>query len=653
MNKQSNRCARIVAGQGPSQAARKKAKAGHLLAACCILALAGTSGYGQALPASAPASSQAVVAVSDGARFPVGRIDVAYRVNMASQPSLAEVRGVFVPLGRTADGYVAWRPGLPMVTRRIQDIGIAGPEYFHASALRRINEKIVEFYNNHGFIGVYVAPDVRDINQEGKDLRPQGQVNLRLVITPAQVKGVRTIASGERIDPAKRIQNPAHAMVREQSPVKPGEMVNKNVVDDYVLQLNRQPGRRVDVAIARADSDEPAEVMLDYLVTENRPWYVFGQVSNTGTKETSEWREHFGFVNTQLTNHDDVFSIDYVTAGFDSSHAVMASYEAPLFGLRRLRGRVYGTWSKFTASDIGLNLENFKGDETMGGAEIIANVYQRKELFVDVFAGSTWSQITGNGSEGVILDENQGTIHVVQPYVGVRAEQFKDTSSLYGDTRILYGETQASQENIDRVGRVNANPNWWIAQGNATYSFYLEPLLTPAEFQGSEGTLAHEIMLSARGQYAFGRKVIAQEEQTVGGFYTVRGYPESLVAADNVVIGTVEYRYHIPRGLSVHEEPSMFFGQPFRYAPGRRYGRPDWDLIFRTFVDAASTHSNVKSEEDQNLLSTGVGVELQIKQNFNIRLDWGVALEGVNVDSSSKPVDRGDSRIHLSATFLY
>ena len=68
--------------------------------------------------------------------------------------------------------------------------------------------------------------------------------------------------------------------------------------------------------MAAYEEDEESGVELQYLINESRPWRVFGQVSNTGTEQTDEWREHFGFVHHQFTGNDDVLSIDYMTAGF-------------------------------------------------------------------------------------------------------------------------------------------------------------------------------------------------------------------------------------------------------------------------------------------------------------------------------------------------
>jgi len=122
-----------------------------------------------------------------------------------------------------------------------------------------------------------------------------------------------------------------------------------------------------------------------------------------------------------------------------------------------------------------------------------------------------------------------------------------------------------AQNDADGLGRVQADDSFVVLQTNITHSFFLEPMLWE---RGKFHSLAHEIVLSGRSQYAFGNRLIPQEEEVVGGLYTVRGYPESVVAGDTIFIGSAEYRFHYPRAMRPRESTSTLFGQPFRWAPG-------------------------------------------------------------------------------------
>jgi hemolysin activation/secretion protein len=187
--------------------------------------------------------------------------------------------------------------------------------------------------------------------------------------------------------------------------------------------------------------------------------------------------------------------------------------------------------------------------------------------------------------------------------------------------------------------------------------------------------LVHELAFAAKGQYTFGDKRLApQYEDVVGGSSTVRGYPESTAVGDTTVMGTFEYRFHLPRIL----KPSSVsdFAAPvesvaptapeasqggdvkprFATRPPAILAKPDWDLIFRTFLDAGWTHNNkrdLSTEVDRSLTGAGVGVEVQVSRYVNLRCDWGFALEAVDDKLMSKPVKAGDSRIHVQASIVW
>jgi hemolysin activation/secretion protein len=171
-------------------------------------------------------------------------------------------------------------------------------------------------------------------------------------------------------------------------------------------------------------------------------------------------------------------------------------------------------------------------------------------------------------------------------------------------------------------------------------------------------TLAHEIALSADGQHSFGHRLIAQENRVVGGMYTVRGYPESIAAGDDVIVGRAEYRLHIASLLSPIElKPDStkrtkdLFGQDFKWARTDPYGRPDWDLIARAFFDVGRTVNSDRllQEQDHTLMGAGVGLELLLRQNLSLRVDWATALRSLPEEG----VKAGSSRFHVMFTLTF
>jgi hemolysin activation/secretion protein len=88
----------------------------------------------------------------------------------------------------------------------------------------------------------------------------------------------------------------------------------------------------------------------------------------------------------------------------------------------------------------------------------------------------------------------------------------------------------------------------------------------------------------------------------------------------------------------------------FRDRPQYVYGRPDWDLILRLFLDAGHLRPNDPgaAEEKATLMSIGGGVELQLLRNLNLRFDIGLA-----VGDAGGRVERWSTEYHLLASLLY
>ncbi len=609
---------------------------------------------------------QAAPEPSDGGVYEISRFNLAYAddpllQNEEGLPDLSQLENVEFQLLQTSEGFVAPRPGLPTVTLRISDINAGPPRKFYATAILAISQSIANEMNaRFNLFGVFVAPeDVYLLSADG-DNREPGDTTMTLAVSVARVTQIRTQASGARVD--DRLNNPAHNRIIERSPVQPvteeeapqQSLLRRDLLDDYAARLNRHPGRRVNASIGPAGPLGQGEAVLDFLVYESKLWTIYAQTSNTGTESTSDWRHRFGFVHNQLTNNDDILTIDYITAGFDKSHAVVASYEAPFPTADRLRYRLEGAWNEYTATDVGFAEEDFSGEGYSFAGELIYNVYQQRELFVDIVGGMRWQHVEVDNE----FSGTRGEEAFFAPYGGARVERLRETDAFDAEV-IITGGFGGDEDELEELGRTDPDDSWVFLSYRMRYSFYLEPVLNydgwadadtsrdPETWRDS--TLAHEVVLSARGQYAFGHRLIPNLQSVVGGLYSVRGYDESVVAAHSVYLFSAEYRLHVPRLLEPRLSTAKIFGESFKVAPQQIYGRPDWDLIPTVFTDFAfARQSDAASfEEDDELWSVGVGLEAQFRRNIIARIDFGHVLKDAGENES------GDNRLHFVLTVLY
>ncbi len=441
----------------------------------------------------------------------------------------------------------------------------------------------------------------------------------------------------------------------------PAYLIRRGELDDYLFRMSRYPGRRVDVAITpgpdATDASDPtagAGVTLDYLISETKPLFLYGQASNTGTAQTDRIRYRFGLVHSQLTDSDDTLSLEFSTPDFDRNLAANASYAARVGDLDRLRWRVFGGWGQYLASEVGFFGQDFSGDSWAVGGELAWNFFQDREHFLDLIVGTRFLDAR---TEDPLLAQ-EGAARFIVPYLGLRYERLSDIASTNAIVLFEYSDgawTNNDPDDLNEIGRLQPDEEWYKLRWDVSHAFYLEPVLDRAAWQDlstpESSTLAHELAFRVRGQYAFDRRLIPQEEQVAGGLFTVRGYPESVSVGDTVVLATAEYRLHLPRLFGVTPDPGEdFFGRPFRAAPQFVLGPTDWDLIFRGFVDFAYTEKSdaFGFEDDETLLGAGVGVQLRLRNNVDVRVDWGFALEELEGRTES-----GSNRVHFLASLLF
>lgn len=479
---------------------------------------------------------------------------------------------------------------------------------------------------------------------------------LEVSVTEGIVSRIRTVASGP--DEQERINQPEHQRLLADSPLKYGWPVRISAVERHMEFLSRHPRRQVDLTLE--PGREPGDVEADYVITEEKPWTVYGEFSNTGTPQTSRWRQRIGWVHYNLTGADDIFWADYLTAGFDQVHALNLSYERPLRSHPRIRWKAFGGWSRYTASDVGVFDTEFRGESMFFGGEINWNFLQRGRLFVDAVGGLQFRQ---DKLRDDLFEESHQTEFLL-PYAGIRASRNTSLGSFSGSLLTEFnmpGLAGTSRSELDGLGRMDTDRSWFTFRADVGGSVFLEPLLDDQWGHGDEDpTLAHQLKGSIRGQYTpFGRRLTPTFTKAIGGATTVRGYPESFASGDSGIVATVEYRVLLARLLSPEEPASTGNVEPatepggFRFRPERPLGPTDWNIAVGPFMDVGRVWQNdqLPYEHSPTLISAGVGAELLLWRNISARLDWGVTLK--SAETGSERVGAGNNRLHLNIRAFY
>lgn len=623
--------------------------------------------------------------------FPIGDIKFRYGATHPELHSLAELDELIVTLSRTGNTF-------SFDGDNLEEIGIGSipsSSVFTTTGLHSLLRQVVGHYNELGYAGVYVVPDSADIDaRTGRDKRGVS-TDLTLVVWVGQVDSVRTIAKGGYKLDRDPINSPSHTKISQNSPIlDTGDLLDTNSLHEYVIRLNRHPGRRVDVAVS--SSGEPGKLILDYLVNENKPWFVYTQVSNTGTDTTGEIRGKIGYVNNQFSGSDDIFSMVYGTA-FDSTEGVedssgetnssgfdslAVSYSRPFAYPDTLSGRIYASSAEFDATDLGIRRADLFGSNTTFGFDLIHRPKQFLNHDLEFVVGGRIEEVEiidgalqklkseSPDLFSEIIAEGQGDI--THLFAGVSISKVKPAWSFRSDimlnsVSVSSNDPQSQQDAglISVLGRANASDSSSYITAGIQGNLFLDSLVhrkkwkDPVSWKSSR--LAHELTLNVRGQFApTTDRLLAQKEFLAGGLFTVRGYPESIAAGDSGYVGSIAYKVHLPRLLKPYSEfddesrPKKFRGK-WNTRPPTAVSNPDWDIAVGPFMDAGKVWVNgraVAGEENYDLLSAGFGVEMKFFQYFNLRVDYGVVMESFELvpsnapGSSNLPRD-GDSRIHV------
>jgi hypothetical protein len=629
------------------------------------------------------AHAQTVSVPPDAPRLSVRHFVIRYLHPNPDLPDLDDLYHATIRLHRVQGGFTAAPPDGAGFPYEFDDTDLRARS-FSLNAIKLAENSLRQYINDRGLAAVLVyAADPRTAGTEHPTplnyaaiAGNKQSLDITFIVVVGTVQKIRAVTNGShsgaiRFGPPP---SPAEQRIVDNSPVQPGHPLDKQALQDYLLFLNRQPGRRVETAVGSAQSDSETALELDYLINQPRPWSVYVQGSNTGTRDTSAWHERFGFIDRELTENDDVFSLDYDTASFGGTYTLTSSYDFPVLDFKGVRGNVYGSVGRFTATDVGQSGDNINGvDEEIGG-EAAVNVFQYHSLFIDGVAGLKLdNDSVSNHPMGGTSSEGVGSF--LMPYFGVRLSSQSDTAATsagvtYEFNTIIPDSPNAA--NLAAMGRLSANSRFQILQAYASQSFYIEPLLADWATRDTRNypTPANELAFSGRGQFTMGDKVLVPEmEQVAGGLYSVRGYPESVVAGDSVVIGSAEYRLHVPRLLAIGSPntflgrgvpPPPLMGDTFHYQPSAADVPADWDLILKAFIDGAYVHDNNRTaggSVDNALIGVGPGIELQIRDNINIQADYGIALNQargtVNNIPNSQIVSPGSGQFHFVFTLLY
>jgi len=476
---------------------------------------------------------------------------------------------------------------------------------------------IVSVYQKEGYAGIYVYVPKEAV---------QGTALVDKILPIEILEGKIAKITVERYDFERQDVQKGFlndSVLESWSPLKEGEAIQKNKLDNFVRLLNLNPDRYVSPVISR--SAEPNALNLTYDVYEANPWHWYLQVDNSGTDER-QWSPRVGVTNTNLTGIDDRFSAMYQApweSGIGDNYALFGSYDLPIL-TPRLRFNFYGGYSEFDVTPQGGPF-NFLGRGSFYGGVLSYNVLQLDNWFVDVTGSLSQEDSKVTPALGLASDVDMDLWSV-----GVnvhRSDDILNTSLTLSRVESMGG----SSRNDFAAARLDADPDFTIYNFGASHSQYLETNKVNRVSGSFRWITSNERLVPAK-------------MTTFGGFYSVRGYEEDEIVADGGIIMSGQYEFDLVKhSESLENREANSEGAQ----ENKLWLRKLAPLAFIDFGRAKIKSPVVSERRVRELCSIGVGTIVEIEDNFSAGIYYGWPLRGTD------DTDKGDGRLHFSCVYRF
>jgi hemolysin activation/secretion protein len=497
-----------------------------------------------------------------------------------------------------------------------------GKEYeVSITTIKGFTNFILSEYQKEGYAGIYVYVPKNTVRQTAQETTLVDNI-LQIHVLEGKVAKINVERFNfNRQTVEKGFLN--ESVLKSWSPVKEGEVIRGDKLDDFVDLLNLNPDRYISAVISK--SADPNTLDLTYDVYEENPWHWYVQVDNSGTEER-QWSPRIGITNTNLMGMDDSFSAMYQApweSDIGDNYALFGSYNFP-FLTPRLRFNFYGGYSEFDVTPQGGPF-NFLGRGSFYGSVLSYNVLQIKDWFVDVTGSLSKENSKVTPAIGLASDVDMDLWGV-----GInvhRSSEFTNTSLTFNRIESMGGSSKSEFTSA----RLDADPDFVINNFIASHNQYLDT------------GKVNRIIGSLRW-ITSSKRLVPAKMTTFGGLYSVRGYEEDEIVADGGLLVSGQYEFDLVKHGESKENTESNLSQTERNKPWLRKLAP---LAFIDFGRAKIKSPVLGEREVRELCSIGVGTIVEVGDNFSAGIYYGWPLRGTD------ETDSGDGRLNFSCIYRF
>lgn len=485
--------------------------------------------------------------------------------------------------------------------------------------VQRALETVERAYSEAGFSAVQVALPEQELNR--------GEVRFQII----EARIGRVVVEGNKFFDEGNIRASVPAL-------QPGRSPNINEIARNLRVANESPAKQATVLLRSGQEEATVDAVVR--VVDEPPTKYSATVDNTGNPQTGRLRVGVGMQNANMTGHDDVLTLQYVTApytdhvdpngdvnrwSFLPSRKVTVlglGYHVPLYSL--------GDSLDFSAGYSNVNsgtvagLFNITGKGAILGARYTRNLDKRGDYEHRIAFALDYRSYENKGVrlEGDPTNTQLIPDVVVHPitvlYSGLYRLQDSETGFSLGVSQNFPGGNDGRQEDF-----CNSRNNGIGECGDGNYQIF-------------KWALNHNHALAADWQFRFAMNgqltkdmLVTGEQFGLGGADSVRGFFEREITNDDGHRGTVELY-----------TPDFGGRTGITAARARALAFVDWGGVHRNEPGPAEAHA-------QHVWSLGAGLRFSRGTNLAFRVDYGYIV------GEGGAQQNGDSRIHASLSYIF
>ncbi len=373
--------------------------------------------------------------------------------------------------------------------------------------LSEIKKDIQKHYQKNGQAVVIVSVPEQDVT------------NNVIVIDVLESKVGKITIQGNKHFSTERYQ--------EYVSLQEDDIVSNGQVENDLAFINRNPWRLATVTYSPGEQYGTTDIT--YNIRDERPFRVYAGADNTGFKVTDIYRVFFGFNWGNFLSVDQILSYQYTASpDFKQFQAHTAHYTVPLPNKNLLV--FFGGYSSVVAAHEIIPANVSKGQSLQASGRYVYPFMPENNWMQEIKAGIDYKRTNNDLVVGeTVLSSAYATIF---QYVVAYETSFSwDTQTIEGEVEgfiqpFAIGDSMTSS-NYDRL-RPGANTRYAYIKAAMKYNYtWLKTGM--------------DIYLHTTLQVASGT-LLPLEELGIGGFYSVRGYPERAVNVDDGLIVNFEVR---------------------------------------------------------------------------------------------------------------